>query len=241
MPLSRFPTPRSGRHIPASLCQSALPAQPYPVVRDPVRFGVTPDAAPRSAHLSLLGGRSVSPSPSPQGSPQGRGHLPSVLGLRRLILPLSPSPEQGRPEPRRASPFSAGSSESRQPRPRPVASAPPSCHPAVSALLRARGLSLGSPGPSAGEETCLAQCTHPAPRAPQPGRRAGWQVAAARRPRVPGPRCLQPRPGPWLSSAVPAPVPSRCRLRQRRRVSLALGAASPSPPPPQLERLRRVR
>lgn len=34
-------------------CQAALSAQPFSVVRDPVRVGVTPDAAPRSAHLSL--------------------------------------------------------------------------------------------------------------------------------------------------------------------------------------------
>lgn len=225
---------------PRSVIQGC-PRNPIPWCGTRCASGLLRTPRPGARTSRCRGGRSVSPSPSPHGSPQGRGHLPSVLGLRRLVLPLSPSLEQGRPEPRRASPFSAGSSESRQPRPRPVASAPPSCHPAVSALLRARGLSLGSPGPNAGEGTCLAQRTHPASRAPQPGRRAGWLVAAARRPRVPGPRCSQPRPGPWLSSAVPAPVPSRCRLRQRRRVSLALGAASPSPPPPQLERLRRVR
>lgn len=109
--------------------------------------------------------RSVSPT-----APQGRGHLLSVLGLRRqqrLLFPRPPSPE-----PRCASPFSSQISEGGQPRPRPAASAPPSCHPAASALLRALGLSLESPGPGAGEGTRAAQRTHPAPGAPQPGRRA---------------------------------------------------------------------
>lgn len=54
MPRSPLPhTLKRSSHPGFAPCQAALSAQPYSVVRDPVCVGLTRDAAPRSAHLSL--------------------------------------------------------------------------------------------------------------------------------------------------------------------------------------------
>lgn len=90
VPQSRFPTPRSGHHIPASPpVKQRCPRNLYGAARPGARRGYcgrraqkrTPFAAPS---------RSASPT-----TPQGRGHLLSVLGLRRqhrLVLPRPPFP-----------------------------------------------------------------------------------------------------------------------------------------------------